>query len=189
MAFVTPTNVTVGSVLTASKYNQEAVENVGVIRAAQINVQSVTKTDKYSQSTASRVFTSNVTGLDVTITPSSSTSKILLICSLSIASGTGAIVGARLLRGVTAIAVGDAEGSRARVSAAQNTAVVTAGQSVVITTLDTPNTTSATTYGVQLYNNAGSTQTLFLNQGTDTAQNDGGILRTASSITAIEVPV
>jgi hypothetical protein len=32
MAFVTPTNVTVGSVLTASKYNQEVVENVKAIR-------------------------------------------------------------------------------------------------------------------------------------------------------------
>jgi hypothetical protein len=32
MAFVTPTDVTVGSVLTASKYNQEVVENVKAIR-------------------------------------------------------------------------------------------------------------------------------------------------------------
>jgi hypothetical protein len=32
MAFVTPTNVTVGSVLTASKYNQEVVDNVIAIR-------------------------------------------------------------------------------------------------------------------------------------------------------------
>ena len=33
MAFVTPTNVTVGSVLTASKYNQEVVENTSVLRS------------------------------------------------------------------------------------------------------------------------------------------------------------
>ena len=33
MAFVTPTNVTVGSVLTASKYNQEVVENTVELRA------------------------------------------------------------------------------------------------------------------------------------------------------------
>jgi len=31
MAFVTPTDVTVGSVLTASKYNQEVVENVSLL--------------------------------------------------------------------------------------------------------------------------------------------------------------
>ena len=48
MAFVTPTDVTVGSVLTASKYNQEVVENVivsprGYIeRATKINTQTVT---------------------------------------------------------------------------------------------------------------------------------------------------
>ena len=185
MAWTTPkTNFISGEVLTATQMN-----SIGSNLVALINAGSTTKTDKYSASVAGLSFTPNVTGLEVTITPSTVTSKILLVCSLSIATETGSIVGAKLMRDVTAIAIGDAEGSRARVSAAINTAVATGGQTAIITTLDSPGTIAAITYGVQLYNNSGLTRTLYLNQGTDTTTNSGGYLRTVSSITAIEIPV
>ena len=45
MAFVTPTNVTVGSVLTASKYNQEVVENVSVLPRGIVARESKTAAD------------------------------------------------------------------------------------------------------------------------------------------------
>ena len=62
MAFVTPTDVTVGSVLTASKYNQEVVENVSVLPRGLA---------AYAQATAAQTGITGVvdlTGLTITFT-------------------------------------------------------------------------------------------------------------------------
>jgi hypothetical protein len=65
MAFVTPTNVTVGSVLTASKYNQEVVDNVTEIYAAR-RLGLETRTTNYTANqtalaSASNVFSGSIT--------------------------------------------------------------------------------------------------------------------------------
>jgi hypothetical protein len=65
MAFVTPTDVTVGSVLTASKYNQEVVENTKVIRDSIIRLgfrtNNTTATSATTVGAAADVFATDLT--------------------------------------------------------------------------------------------------------------------------------
>jgi len=195
MAFITLGTVAPGDVLRANSgtaaYNS-VIGNVKDIRAAQINVQSVTKTDTtlpYTNPLAAQTFSANITGLDVTITPTASTSKILVIASINIACND-ASVGVRLMRGATAIGIGAAAGIRAQVSTAslrETTSAFTAPP-VVITHLDSPSTTNATTYGVQFFNTSGVGRDVFVNRGF-TDSDVLGVIRSASSITVIEVPV
>jgi hypothetical protein len=62
MAFVTPTNVTVGSVLTASKYNQEVVDNTIALPRGVMGRAAVTGSQTGITSET------NVTGVSVTFT-------------------------------------------------------------------------------------------------------------------------
>ncbi len=79
-------------------------------------------------------------GLSVSITPTSSSSKILVITNVHcFINGTG-FIGLNIVRGSTQIA----EASKA-VSFADNT-----GNMSVLTKLDSPSTASATTYKVQM---------------------------------------
>ena len=128
-------------------------------------------------------------GLSVTITPTSATSKILIACYASISASSGFDCSLRLLRGSTPISVGDADGSRTRSSTTFTgnwTTVTYARQNVAINYLDSPATTSATTYKIQgrTYQ---SNVVVYINQGhldTDSAAYEA---RAASSIIAMEV--
>jgi len=55
-------------------------------------------------------------GLSVDITPSSSSSKILVLCQMNISNNSGYDVRTRLMRDSTPIFIGDAAGSRPRAS-------------------------------------------------------------------------
>jgi hypothetical protein len=111
------------------------------------------KTDTFTLSSAT--FT-DVTGLSATITPTSTSNNILVIVSLG-AVGNGDTGSQphtsifRILRGSTAIGVADAAGSRPqsnfRTSSAYNT---DHAHSYHCTLLDSPSTTSATTYKLQM---------------------------------------
>lgn len=104
-------------------------------------------------------------GLSVSITPTSSSSKILVITNVHcFINGTG-FIGLNIVRGSTQIA----EASKA-VSFADNT-----GNMSVLTKLDSPSTASATTYKVQM-KIATASGTLRINQ------QDGG-----SRITVMEI--
>ena len=151
-----------------------------------LQVVSTTKTDSFTTSVAG-VFSTNVTGLEATITPSSTASKILV--SVNVAGMQQAYAGLnyRVMRDSTGIGVGDAEGSRSQVSSGSEAGTFSdrvASSSVSI--LDSPATTSAITYGVQLFNRSGSTVTYYVNRAlTDTDSSITG--RYASSITLMEV--
>jgi len=147
------------------------------------NVVSVTKTDVFTTSSAS--FTA-ITGLTVTITPSSDTAKVLLVCCVPLNIASNVRTAIRLMRGVTAIAVGPAVGSRRAASAsffpgdgAGNVAQIV----VPVTHLDSPATTSATTYTVEVFVQSGTVRVGTTVNDADTSDNS----RTVSSITAIEV--
>jgi hypothetical protein len=153
-----------------------------------VQVVSATKTDTFSVAFGTGgTFSSNITGLEATITPSSASSKILVRVSIAGARSDGrALLGFRIMRGLTAIGTGASAGSRgpvtsASVNDAQSNQNITAinGEH-----LDSPATTSAVTYGVQLY--GFSANTFYVNRtGVDT---DTAIFaRTASSITLMEV--
>jgi len=149
-------------------------------------VVSTSKTDTFTSATTG-AFT-DITGLSVSITPTSATSKVLVIAT---AMFVRTVVGTasryiRLVRDSTAIAVGDTAGSRISASmggiSASGDAQPDPG---TITFLDSPNTTSATTYKLQFYADA---STFYLNRSVDdTNGSQGG--RFASGITVMEVIV
>ena len=150
------------------------------------NVVQTVKTDTFS--TTSTSFTT-VTGLTATITPTSNTSKVLLIANLM--AGHTQSVGGYAFKfggGNTSSFVGDAASNRTRaVFSLENADAVSDHVRLLAQTmvyLDSPSTTSATTYSVEcLQINAG---TLYVNRtGLDT--DNSGFTRGASSITAIEV--
>ena len=124
-----------------------------------INAVSAVKTD--SQSNASNNSFSYITGLSVTITPKSTSSKILLLCNISLSCSDDATGRSfRCLRNGTHIG-GGSEGSRKSVNFFASP--MSTDQNMSGTTswhyLDSPSSTSALTYKIQMtgYNSAVTT--------------------------------
>jgi len=121
-----------------------------------LQVVSVTKTDAFTSSTTG-AFT-DITGMSASITPTSSSSKILVLASATCsgqANVSGSII--RLIRGSTAIDVGDAAGSRS--PATTNAYQLDSGQSecISINFLDSPATTSSVSYQPYIKADSGGT--------------------------------
>ena len=122
----------------------------GISAGKILQVVQTVKTDTFTTTTILPSF-ADVTGMSATITPSSTSSKVLVICNggWSVSSPNYA-AGVRLVRGGTNIAIGDARGSEARASALTPVPGVGWAHMFNITYLDSPSTTSATTYKLQL---------------------------------------
>jgi len=149
-----------------------------------LQVVNVTKTDVFS--TTSSSFT-DVTGLSASITPSNSSSKILVMVSFCFSANSGSgYPQTRILRDSTAVYVGDTAGSRTPAlnltyGFSQDNGFITPASAQFV---DSPATTSATTYKIQARNTAGNTVRIGAT-GDDT---DGSTrVRTASSIILMEV--
>ena len=150
-----------------------------------IQVKSVTKTDAYQKPSGTSFV--DVPGLSVTITPTRSDSKILVMYDLSWSTSSGHI-SCRLMRDSTAIKIGDASGNKTRatgqwhhVSGDQYDIGQVAG-----THMDSPATASAVTYKMQVGTPYSTSYDLRVNfQGDDT--NESWVGRTASSITVMEI--
>jgi len=146
-----------------------------------LQVLSAEKTDTFTMSTTTFTL---VTGLSQSITPRSTSSKILVIASVPFTNTSTANSGhLRLMRGATAVFIGDAAGSRTRAAVSVEKISSNTGVST-ISFLDSPNTTSAVSYSIQVRSN--NTQPVYVNrtQGdTDSAVN----ARFAASITVMEV--
>jgi len=147
-----------------------------------LQVVSTTKTDSFTSTTANS-FT-DITSMSVSITPSSSSSKIYVTVT-GTCSGQSATSGSqiRLVRGSTAICIGDASGSITQAST--NSYQLDANQSnpFSISFLDSPATTSSTTYKIQFFITAG---TFYFNR-TQVDANSSGNGRYASTITVMEI--
>ena len=185
MAWSTPGTVAAGQVYTAARYNTDTVGNLLNLRAL-ANVQSAPVTAATFTRQASTF--ADITGLSVSITPTDATSKILVIVSLNFGTNaTADFFHLRLMRDSTAIAIGDASGSRERITwgSGINNAVELQNRSMMF--LDTPNTTSATTYKVQVKNtNGGAGGIFYLNR--TSLDTDGVYGRSISTITVQEIP-
>ena len=145
-------------------------------------VVSASKTDTFTTASTSYV---DVTGLSVSITPSSATSKVLVFAVLSATGDVGATFGSmQLVRDAVAINVGDTAGSRISNSATINLNDVVGIGSVISTFLDSPNTTSATTYKIQVRSNVAGT--MFVNRS-ETDGNAADYPRSSSTITVMEI--
>jgi hypothetical protein len=148
-----------------------------------LQVVSAALTSTFTTSSISYV---DVTGLTVSITPKFSTSKILVMYTAQTASDP-ALAGTflRLARNSTAIFVGDAAGSRSQDTNSGAPANIYGFYLGCGQYLDSPATTSATTYKVQIRNNGGATSYINRSVGDrDTANFDP---RLASSITVMEI--
>ena len=151
-----------------------------------LQIVSTTKTDTFSSTTTGSWV--DVTGLTATITPTSSSNKILVTVMCSVGnSGTGTRSGMKLLRGSTGIAIADAAGSRERASFGTFNAHGNGNNQQVpayVQILDSPSTTSATTYKIQLH--TGDSSTMYLNRTGEDAD-DSNEKRGVSTITLMEV--
>ena len=136
-------------------------------------------------STASTSYT-DITGLSVSITPTLNTSKVLVLVQVNYGYSGDIIDTIRLVRGSTAIDIGAVSGVSALGTIGGGNGgganAVTALIPGVISFLDSPATTSATTYKLQMFVNSG---TGYINRtGRDNTSFD---MRAASTITVIEV--
>jgi len=131
---------------------------------------------------------SDITSLSVTITPSSSSNKILLISHLTSMCGDDRIIFFKFTGGNTATFVGDTAGNKTRVGGFYSSGSLAGsanGAPVTMMYLDSPATTSAITYKVQGAPNfnSGSAYINFNPNESDNAYFPRG----ASSLIAIEV--
>ena len=147
-----------------------------------LQVVSTAKSDTFVSSSTSFV---DITGLSVSITPSSATSNVFVMVTLNGTSASSQLGFFKLLRDSTDIAIGDTASNRTRASF--GTILGNANQqyteSMGINFLDNPATTSATTYKVQLRSTSGN---ICINRSGD----DGDFsyyARTISSITVMEI--
>ena len=122
-----------------------------------LQVVSTTKTDTFSSTTVNLMV--DITGMSATITPVSTSSKILIYYDLNM-SGTELFF-IQLVRGSTNIKIGDSDSSN-RIECTAG-GVVQSGnndkvQVIAGSFLDSPNTTSSTTYKIQgrVYNSGSS---------------------------------
>jgi len=148
-----------------------------------LQIASTTKTDTFSESVAGDSVSGDVSGLSVSITPSLTSSKILISGVVSInANNVGGVL---LYRGGAVIAQGDASSSRTPLTSGNAGDGNSRVSSVPFQFLDSPNTTSSTSYTVRLLNRADATQTLYVNRSTGD-ENFGRVPRASSTITAME---
>ena len=179
------TDTLVGKATTDTLTNKSiaATQLTGTIAAAALpagtvlQVVSTTKTDVFS--TTSTSYT-DITGLSVSITPKFSTSKIYVIVSVyqSNALTDGRRTLTQLVRGTTPICIGTG-GIGTAGSTYNGSASVESSGPFSISYLDSPATTSSTTYKMQA--NSVDNSTMYINRSSAT-QFSG-----ASSITVMEI--
>ena len=143
------------------------------------------KTDTQN-TTDDNTFT-DISGLSQAITPSATTSKILVLFTVNITADTQDHVGIRLVRGSTDIFIGTDSDAGQNVSAGYRAGTTEENYhpaNLCGQFLDSPSTTSATTYKIQ----AASNDEFFVNSPhDDTGTTNVQRPHTSSSLTLIEV--
>ena len=148
------------------------------------HILQVVQTVKTATFSTSGTGWTDVTGLSVTITPSDASNKILVIMNCNSATQSGQRGGLKLVRGSQDICIGDAGGSRIRATAGITAAADSGWNSCSATFLDSPSTTSATTYKVQTRNETSGVT--YLNR-THSDSDAASYYRGTSQITVMEV--
>lgn len=150
-----------------------------------IQTVSVAKTDTWTSTSSTWV---NVTGLTATITPISASNKILVVASVAVGINPSYFQMIRLARNGSAILVGDVAGSRIQTQGMvymynqinpSNAQITWPG-----TVLDSPASTSALTYSIQMQQIDSATMYVNRLQRDDNASYEP---RSASSITLMEI--
>ena len=152
-----------------------------------LQVVSTTTTSVSSISVASGV--TAPLGPTVTITPSSSSNKVLITSAIEVSAEVGQINHDYVLQAngsnITA-AIGDAAGSRRQATGTNESYHSESSATLIINFLHSANTTSAVTYSIRVGHSSSSTRLIYCNRsGSD--GNDSKIGRYTSTITAMEV--
>lgn len=149
-----------------------------------LQVVSTTKTNTFT--TTSSTATA-ITGLDVTITPSSTSSKILVLCFMTVCSDSSSGFPVYYLqRGATQILLGDAgQANQRRVSTGTAPHNNNYLSNANVMYLDSPSSTSALTYGMYT-STADSSGTVAINR-TIVDGNNNYNARGTSTITVMEI--
>jgi hypothetical protein len=174
MAWTTPATFTAGQTLTAAQMNVMQ-DNLSALYASATNTKSTHLTSTWTS--ALNLSWQDVTGLAVSITPTSATSKVLVLATVhfgsTVTSGTN--INGRVQRGSGAVTL--------PFVAARNVYQQAEWGMLQIAYLDSPATTSATTYQFQIVGSNGNTNYTYVNLRGDSAAT------ATSSITVQEVPV
>ena len=139
-----------------------------------------------TQSTTSASFVDMSPSLTATITPSATSSKVLVNFVVTTGANEGWHAFYRILRGATPVGIGVANGSRKQATMEVSTGAIAIATPGSMNYLDSPSTTSATVYKIQWATE--STGTIYLNRShtwTDSSNWMTGI----STITLMEIGV
>lgn len=143
----------------------------------------------FNAGSANQVTFYNITGLSLNITPRSTSSRILIMASVSGGQTSNAYNGyIRLARNGTGIGTSESRGiyiNGGSAMAGWRTVDNSELAHASLLFVDSPNTTSATTYNVQVCNSGGGSYATTINRGnaTDTSWQQAG----SSSIVAMEI--
>ena len=129
-----------------------------------------------------------ISSMSCTITPTSSSNKILVLMSLAVGASGDTTIGGTILRDSTIVAQADADSTRTR-----NTFVVGNGAArclwrispVQCTVLDSPNTTSSIVYTAKIGGNGGIN--VYINREGRNANNSTDTCIGTSSLTVMEI--
>ena len=173
MAIIKPNNNTISAItaLPAAITTGKVLQVVQTVKTTTFTTTSTSFTD--------------VTGMSVNITPSATSSKILVDYTTFIGCSNDSRVHIALMRDSTYLFVGTSTGSRTASSGFFYTQTDVSGQmrNVSGTFLDAPSSTSQETYKIRIYTSGGTASF----NCTQNDSNNGYQPRTASSITVSEI--
>ena len=147
-----------------------------------IQVVSTSKTDTFSSNSTGSFI--DITGLSLSITPSSTSSKIFLSFTINGGASANNYAHFRLVRGSTAIGVGDAAGSRIQGTSNFRKTATPSQDTYTNEFLDSPSSTSALTYKLQVYNNTSGY--IYINSSSNDSDS-ANQTRAISTLTAMEI--
>ena len=147
------------------------------------------KTDTASNDLASQAWWSIYNaGLQVSITPSSASNKILLMAQLTFSEGSGQIYMLRFEKNGAEITdiIGDAAGSRQRCTSLEDDMSSGAGRTTNLIAQVSAGDTNSRIYNVAIRHSSGLTRTIYLNRFYSDGDSHGNG-RAISTITAVEI--
>lgn len=159
----------------------------GTLNSAILQVRTTFKTNATSYASTNSSF-GDLSGLSVSITPASASNKVLVIARISVSNATSNRVALGLKRGSTVITAANNQqtgiGSRTQ---GHSSAVIANGNSMSdlhVTYLDSPSTTSATTY--QIMGSGEGNSTIYVNQS-ETNLDTSSVYLTTSFVSVFEI--
>jgi hypothetical protein len=151
-----------------------------------LQVVSTTKTDTFTASVAAGAPT-DITGLTAAITPSATSSQIVVSATISVGEPENGVSSAVILkRGATLIGIGDTANNRARITSGSGGGNIGTADVITINFVDAPSSVSEITYGFKIMQSANSTQTVYVNR-TSADTDITNRFRAVSTITLMEV--